>query len=483
MQFAAIQRIIGVLLMLFSSTLLIPIGISLFTDDGALDAFIWALSLLLLAGLLLWFPVRNRHQELRVREGFIVAFVIWLTVSISGAVPFILAAHPHMSFTDAVFESTSALTTTGSTVLVGLDKLPASILYYRQQLQLLGGMGIIVLAVAILPMLGVGGMQLYRAEVPGPMKDAKLTPRITETAKALWYIYVGLVVLCAFSYWLAGMTPWDAILHSYGTLSTGGFSSHDASFAYFNSKSISLVGSLFMFLGGVNFSLHFLAWRHTSIKQYFLDPEFRTYLGIMVTIIIICVAMLLAEHVYSDPVLAVVDSIFQTVSIMSCTGFTSAVFQKWPTFVPLLLIFSSFIGGCAGSTSGGLKVIRVLLLFKQGLREIKLLVHPNAVIPIKIGQHVLPDRVVGAIWGFFAMYVVVFTALLLGLMATGLDQVSAFSGLAACINNMGPGLGKVSANFASINPAAKWIYSLSMILGRLEIFTLVVLLAPAFWRK
>ena len=339
MQFAAIQRIIGVLLMLFSSTLLIPIGISLFTDDGALDAFIWALSLLLLAGLLLWFPVRNRHQELRVREGFIVAFVIWLTVSISGAVPFILAAHPHMSFTDAVFESTSALTTTGSTVLVGLDKLPASILYYRQQLQLLGGMGIIVLAVAILPMLGVGGMQLYRAEVPGPMKDAKLTPRITETAKALWYIYVGLVVLCAFSYWLAGMTPWDAILHSYGTLSTGGFSSHDASFAYFNSKSISLVGSLFMFLGGVNFSLHFLAWRHTSIKQYFLDPEFRTYLGIMVTIIIICVAMLLAEHVYSDPVLAVVDSIFQTVSIMSCTGFTSAVFQKWPTFVPLLLIF------------------------------------------------------------------------------------------------------------------------------------------------
>lgn len=483
MQFAAIQRIIGVLLMLFSSTLLVPIGISLFTGDGALDAFIWALSLLLLAGLLLWFPVRNRHQELRVREGFIVAFVIWLTVSISGAVPFILAAHPHMSFTDAVFESTSALTTTGSTVLVGLDKLPASILYYRQQLQLLGGMGIIVLAVAILPMLGVGGMQLYRAEVPGPMKDAKLTPRITETAKALWYIYVGLVALCAFSYWLAGMTPWDAILHSYGTLSTGGFSSHDASFAYFNSKSISLVGSLFMFLGGVNFSLHFLAWRHTSIKQYFLDPEFRTYLGIMVTIIIICVAMLLINHVYKDPVLAVVDSIFQTVSIMSCTGFTSAVFQKWPTFIPLLLILSSFIGGCAGSTSGGLKVIRVLLLFKQGMREIKLLVHPSAVIPVKIGQHVLPDRVVGAIWGFFAMYVVVFTALLLGLMATGVDQVTAFSGLAACINNMGPGLGKVSANFASINPAAKWIYSLSMILGRLEIFTLVVLLTPAFWRK
>ncbi|MEJ2761385.1 MAG: TrkH family potassium uptake protein [Gammaproteobacteria bacterium] len=483
MQFAAIQRIIGVLLMLFSSTLLVPIGISLFTGDGALDAFIWALSLLLLAGLLLWFPVRKRHQELRVREGFIVAFVIWITVCISGAVPFILAAHPHMSFTDAVFESTSALTTTGSTVLVGLDHLPASILYYRQQLQLLGGMGIIVLAVAILPMLGVGGMQLYRAEVPGPMKDAKLTPRITETAKALWYIYVGLVVLCAFSYWLAGMTPWDAILHSYGTLSTGGFSSHDASFAYFNSKSISLVGSLFMFLGGVNFSLHFLAWRHTSIKQYFLDPEFRTYLGIMVAIIIICVAMLLVEHVYSDPVLAVVDSIFQTVSIMSCTGFTSAVFQKWPTFIPLLLIFSSFIGGCAGSTSGGLKVIRVLLLFKQGMREIKLLVHPSAVIPVKIGHHVLPDRVVGAIWGFFAMYVVVFTALLLGLMATGVDQVTAFSGLAACINNMGPGLGRVSANFASINPAAKWIYSLSMILGRLEIFTLVVLLTPAFWRK
>lgn len=483
MQIAAIQRIIGVLLILFSSTLLVPIAISLYTADGALHAFLWALSLLLAAGMILWLPVRNRHHELRVREGFIVAFVIWITISISGAVPLMLAAHPHMSFTNAVFESTSALTTTGSTVLIGLDKLPASILYYRQQLQLLGGMGIIVLAVAILPMLGVGGMQLYRAEVPGPMKDAKLTPRITETAKALWAIYVGLNVLCALSYWLAGMTPWDAVLHSFGTLSTGGFSSHDASFAYFNSESISLVGSLFMFLGGVNFSLHFLAWRHNSIKQYFIDPEFRTYLGIMVSIIVVCVLMLLIYHTYNDPVLALVDSIFQTVSIMSCTGFTSAVFQSWPTFVPLLLIFSSFIGGCAGSTSGGLKVIRVLLLFKQGMREIKLLIYPNAVMPVKVGQQVLPDRVVGAIWGFFAMYVVVFTVLLLGLMATGLDQVTAFSGLAACINNMGPGLGEVSANFASVNPAAKWIYSLSMILGRLEIFTLVVLLTPAFWRK
>jgi trk system potassium uptake protein TrkH len=388
-----------------------------------------------------------------------------------------------VSLSDAVFESVSGLTTTGATVLVGLDSLPRSVLFYRQQLQWMGGLGIIVLAVAILPMLGIGGMQLYRAETPGPMKDSKLTPRITETAKALWYIYLGLTVACGLGYWAAGMDGFDAVAHAFSTVAIGGFSTHDASIGYFESPLIEAVAVVFMVLAGANFALHFMAWRRMSLQPYRQDSEFKTYLGILIVVSLITVLYLIITATFPTTWEAVHHGVFQTVSIATTTGFTTSGYHGWPGFLPVLLIFLSFVGGCAGSTGGGIKVIRVLLLYKQGLREVKRLVHPNAQIAVKIGRQPLADCVIEAVWGFFAAYVAVFAVIMLVLMASGLDQVTAFSAVAATINNLGPGLGDVSANYSGLSDFAKWWLCLAMLLGRLEIFTLLILFTPAFWRR
>lgn len=483
MQIAVIQRILGLLLALFSITLLPPLTISLWFNDGAELAFSMALLITVCLGLALWLPVRSVRKELRMRDGFVVVVLFWAGLGLTGAIPLMLSDNPHMSVTDAVFESLSALTTTGATVITGIDTLPLSILFYRQELQWLGGMGIIVLAVAILPLLGVGGMQLYRAETPGPLKDSKLTPRITETAKALWYIYLALTVSCALLYWVAGMTFFDAIAHSFSTVSIGGFSTHDLSIGYFNNKIIDVVAVVFMLLSGINFTLHFLAWRNMNLKPYIFDTELKVYLSVLFVICLISCSYLILKNVYNDPITAITHGIFQTISIATTTGYTTATYQSWPSFLPVLLLFASFIGACAGSTGGGLKVIRIVLLFKQGMREIKRLVHPNAIIHIKVGERPVQDSIVNAVWGFFASYVAIFAVLLLVLMATGLDQVTAFSAMAACMNNLGPGLGDVSAHYGNINNLAKWVLCFAMLLGRLEIFTLLVLLTPTFWRR
>lgn len=469
--------------MVFSFTTLPPAAIGLWYGDGAIYPFLVAFISILITGVVLWFPVRKTKVELRLRGGFIIVALFWLVLGLSGSLPFMLSEKPNMSLTDSVFESISALTTTGATVITGIDTLPHSILFYRQQLQWMGGMGIIVLAVAILPMLGIGGMQLYRAETPGPMKDSKLTPRITETAKALWYIYLGLTIACALAYWLAGMSGFDAVAHSFSTIAIGGFSTHDASIGYFNSAAIEVVAVVFMLLAGINFALHFLAWRGISLKPYFYDPEVRTYFAVLSVSALIASAYLYQTQTFDTIASAVHHGIFQAVSIGTTSGFTTADYYNWPGFLPVLLLFTSFIGGCAGSTGGGLKVIRFLLLVKQGLREIFRLIHPNAQIPVKIGNRPLPEKVVNAVWGFFALYVASFAVMLLLIMLTGLDQVTAFSAVAACINNLGPGLGEVGAHYGDINAAAKWILCFAMLLGRLEIFTLLVLLTPAFWRK
>lgn len=482
MQLAVIQRILGILLALFSLTLLPPIAISLWTKDGATMAFTYAIILILVSGTVLWFPVRNIRKELRLRDGFMVVVLFWIVLGVSGAIPLALAEFPHLNFTDAVFESMSGLTTTGATVITSIDTLPKSILFYRQQLQWLGGMGIIVLAVAILPILGIGGMQLYKAETPGPIKDSKLTPRITETAKALWYIYLTFTIACALLYWLAGMTAFDAIAHSFSTVSIGGFSTHDLSIGYFNNSKIELIASVFMVLAGINFTLHFMAWRHTSFKPYVYDTELKTYLYILFAVFVICVSYLIKQDFYPSELETIRHSLFQSISIATTTGFATTGYHHWPGFLPLLLLFASFIGACAGSTGGGLKVIRVLLLYKQGMREINRLLHPNAIFPIKIGNKPIEERVINAVWGFFATYVAMFGLLLLILMATGLDQVTAFSAIAACINNLGPGLGDVTANYGAISDSAKWVLCFAMLLGRLEIFTLLVLFTPAFWK-
>ncbi len=483
MQYAVIQRILGILLALFSITLLPPLAIAWWTQDGALTAFAMALLITITLGAILWFPVRRVKKELRLRDGFVVVVLFWAGLGLTGAIPLVLSDNPYLSFTDSAFESLSALTTTGATVITGIDDLPLSILFYRQELQWLGGMGIIVLAVAILPLLGVGGMQLYRAETPGPIKDTKLTPRITETAKALWYIYLALTVSCAMLYWVAGMTFFDAIAHSFSTVSIGGFSTHDLSIGYFNNTLIDAIAVVFMFIAGINFTLHFLAWRNMNLKPYFFDTELKAYFSVLVSICVISCSYLVYKNVYDDPFTAIIHGVFQTVSISTTTGYTTATYQGWPTFLPVLLLFASFFGACAGSTGGGLKVIRVVLLFKQGIREIYRLVHPNAIIHIKLGERPVQESIINAVWGFFASYVAMFAFLMLILMATGLDQVTAFSAMAACMNNLGPGLGDVSAHYGDINNVAKWVLCVAMLLGRLEIFTLLVLLTPTFWRR
>jgi len=479
---AIIFRILGILLMVFSIALVPPILVSLIYQDSALGAFVTTLGITFATGAACWYPVRNISQDLRTRDGFVVTALFWLVLAISGALPLMLAESPGLSFTDAFFESLSGWTTTGATVITGLDDLPKSILFYRQLLQWFGGMGIIVLAVAILPMLGIGGMQLYRTETPGPMKDSKLTPRITETAKTLWYIYLALTIACAVGFWIAGMNLFDAICHAFSTVAIGGFSTHDASMGYFDSGSIEAIAIFFMIISSFNFALHFYAWRFKSLRHYFADAEVKTLLIVLGIAALVVFITLVVSNSYS-PNEAMRFGLFELVSIATTTGFTTADFSLWPVFLPFLLFFLAFMGGCAGSTGGGFKVIRVLLVYKQGSREMKRLIHPNAIIPIRIGGRPVDDRILEAVWGFLSVYLMLYVIMTILLLATGLDFVTAFSAVGACINNLGPGLGEVAAHYGDISDFAKWVLSFAMLLGRLEIFTLLVLFTPTFWRQ
>ncbi|WP_006747814.1 TrkH family potassium uptake protein [Thioalkalivibrio paradoxus] len=482
-QLATTLRLLGILVTLFSLTMLPPALIGWIYGEASLWVFLHAFVILLAAGLLIWIPFFWSRGDLHVRDGFVVVVMFWLVLGIFGALPLHLDPALHISLTDAVFESMSGLTTTGATVIVGLDDLPRALLWYRQQLQWLGGMGIIVLAVAILPLLGIGGMQLFRAEMPGPLKDNKLTPRIAETARNLWFIYLGLTVACALAYWAAGMEAFDAVTHSFSTVAIGGFSTYDASIGHFDSALIESVAVVFMLLGGMNFALHFLAVRRQGLAPYARDEEVRFYLLLLAAGAAIAVAYLLYAGVVADAPEALRQGIFHAVSIGTTTGYATTEFHLWPGFLPVMLVFLSFVGGCTASTGGGMKVIRVLLLAKQGLREIQRLIHPHAHIAVKVNERVMPDRVVEAVWGFMAAYILVFALMTLVLMASGLDQVTSFSAVAATLNNLGPGLGDVGANYAGISDFSKWVLVFSMLLGRLEIFTVLVLLSPAFWRR
>lgn len=483
MQFSVIQRILGLLLVIFSFTMLPPAVVGWIYGDLSISPFVKGFLLVFIVGAVMWYPVRHQKRELRLREGFLVVVLFWAVLGVSGSAPLLFSNELQISLVDAVFESISGLTTTGATVIVGLDDLPKSILFYRQQLQWLGGMGIIVLAVAILPILGIGGIQLYRAETPGPLKDSKLTPRIKGTAKLLWIIYLAFTVACALAYYFAGMNVFDAITHSFSTIAIGGFSTHDASMGYFSSHVIELVAVVFMLLSGANFSLHFMAWRSLSLKPYRVDSEFRLYGLAMVVLTIMVLAYLYFMHVYGSFAESWFNAIFQVVSIATTTGFVTTDYSHWPGFLPVLLVFASFVGGCAGSTGGGMKVVRVLLLFKQGWREVMRLIHPNARIAIKLNRKPVDRSVIQAVWGFFSVYIAVFVVLMLILMATDMDQVTAFSAVAATLNNLGPGLGDVANNFKDIGDFSKWLLCLSMLMGRLEIFTLLVVLTPAFWQR
>ncbi|QFU74171.1 potassium transporter [Halioglobus maricola] len=474
-------RILGILLMLFSSTMLVPLVLALLNDDNTANGFLMALAITFFSGLAIWVPVMNAKHELRIRDGFLITSLFWSVLGLFGALPFALTDSLQLSTTEAIFESISGLTTTGATVIVGLDTLPQSILIYRQLLQWMGGIGIIVVAVAVLPMLGIGGMQLYKAETPGPSKDSKLTPRITETAKALATVYISLTIVCALCYWAAGMTGFDAIAHSLSTVAIGGFSTHDASMGYFESNTILMICSLFMYISAINFGLHFIFWRRRSIAPYRKDSETRFFSSVL----LICVATTCAYLIISETLVAsdaVVHGIFQAISITTTTGFATQDFAHWPSFLPVMLLMFSFMGGCVGSTGGGMKAMRLMLIYKQGVREMKQLIHPNAIIPLKVGRRRVEASVVSAVWSFFAVYTTSFITIMLLLMATGLDFTTAFSAVAAAINNLGPGLGEVAANYSSISDTAKAILCFTMLLGRLEVFTLLVLFTPMFWR-
>jgi len=481
MQFSIVFKTIGLLLMVFSLTQLPPLLVDFIYQQNEAQSFITAFLLTLFSGFILWVPFRNTKKDFRIREGVLVVVSFWFVLSLFATIPFLLSESLRMSFSDAFFESMSGLTTTGATVLAGLDDLPKAILYYRQQLQWLGGMGIIVLAVAILPMLGVGGMELYHAESSGISKE-RLTPKLTQTAKALWKIYISFTIICALGYYLAGMDAFDAIGHSYSTVAIGGFSTHDASIGYFNSSAIESVAIVFMFLAGINFSLHFFVWQKKNAFNYSQDSEFKMYLFILFSTAVVVGAYLFDSGYYPSVSESARQALFQTVSIATTTGFASTDYSQWPFILPMLLIFASFIGACAGSTGGGIKVVRVLLMFKLAMKEIKKFIHPNAHISIKLNQRSVAEKTLISVWGFFSLYVIAFIIILIALMFTGLDQITAFSATAASINNLGPGLGDVAANYGGISDSAKWILSFSMLLGRLEILTLMALLHKAFWR-
>lgn len=485
MHFSVSFRILGILLMLFSSIQILPLLLALMESDHSAAGFISAIGITFFSGLLMWYPVRNANHDLRIRDGFLITSLFWTVLGLFGALPFALADTLDLTPVGAIFESISGLTATGATVIVGLDDLPQSILIYRQLLQWLGGIGIIVVAVAILPMLGVGGMQLYKAETPGPSKNSKLTPRITETAKALFAVYMLLTLACAASYYAVGMSGFDAIAHSFSTVSLAGFSTHDASLGFFQSDAVLVVASAFMLIASLNFGLHFLAWRRLSVLHYLKDSETRFYLSAVLVCVVITVCGLIYWNIHEyreNTLTGVIHGFFQVMSIITTTGYSTENLAAWPIALPIMAIFFSCMGGCVGSTTGGMKAMRVMFIFKQGVREMKQLVHPQAVIPLKVGGRRVEATVVSAVWSFIAVYVIAYIALLLLLLLTGLDFTTAFSAVAATLNNLGMGIAGVASGFGHLSEPTKVVLCFAMLLGRLEIFTLLVLFTPAFWR-
>lgn len=476
-------RILGILLMIFSLTMLPPLAISLWTHDNAHYAFVTTLLTSFGSGLFLWLIFKRHEKPLQTRDGFIIVVLFWISFCLVGSLPFQLFIEPSLDFADAFFESVSGLTTTGASTIVKLDVLPTSVLYYRQQLQFFGGMGIIILAIAILPMLGIGGLQLYRAEVTGPVKDTKLTPRMTETAKALWLIYVGLTIACIIAYYNGGMTFFDAVCYGFSTLSTGGFAPHDSSFDHYDTAYLKLTSTFFMLLGGINFALHFVAFKRLSLKYYWKDAEVKTFLSFIFIILVLSLSLLDIKHVDENYFKTFADGLFLVTSMLTTTGFTNAEYTTWPAALPILMILGGVIGGCAWSTSGGIKSIRALLLLKQGTREVKRLIHPHGLFPIKVNGKSIPPEVLDSAWSFIGFYLFILVFFIILLMMIGIDFETAVTGTMSCIANIGPGSGKLLYNYAELSDTAKFLLAIVMLIGRLEIFTVIVLLTPVFWKN
>lgn len=482
-RFAPVYRALGMIIMLFGLTMLAPLVVSYVTNDGAQSAYDEAFLLTMLSGAFLWYRYRNCKRDLNIRDGFLMVVLVWSVLPAFAAVP--LMIHLGISHTDAYFETVSGLTTTGSTVLSNIDRLPMSINLWRHQLVWVGGMGLIVLAIAILPLLGIGGRQMFKAETPGPMKDAKMTPRIAETAKGLWLVYLGVSIACILAFHWAGMSWFDAVCHGFSTMGLGGFSTHDASFGFFDSPAIEAVAIGFMLMAGMNFGTLFLAVNGRSLRPYLRDPEAGWFLGVTLLSVLVVAMYIWKDGVYHDFDTALRHSAFNLVSIATTTGYASVDFALWPIFAPLWMLFLSSFVTSAGSTGGGIKMMRALLLYKQVYRELLRAMHPSAVYNVRIGGLVAPQSVLFAVLAFAFMYMVCIVSLTLVMAFTGLDIVSAFTAVVASVNNTGPGLGVVgpATTYEVLEDFQTWICIFAMLLGRLEIFTLLVVLTPAFWRK
>ncbi|MDW8478620.1 MAG: TrkH family potassium uptake protein [Xanthomonadales bacterium] len=483
MRARALVRLLGALAGMSSLMLLPALLIAAWERDRTLPVFGWGFVAMAAGGFALWWLARGARYELRLRDGFLVTAAAWILVAILAALPLWLAM-PGLGLTRAVFEATSGITTTGATVMTAIDALPASLRFYRQTLNFVGGMGIVVLAVAVLPMLRVGGMQLMGAErAAAPSREGKFTPRIAETAKALWSIYLVLTAACALAYWAAGMSLFDAIGHSFSTIATAGFSTRDASIGHFDSPAIEAVAIVFMLVGSVNFALHYRAWHRASNAHYYADPEIRVLLAVALAVSALVTVALWLEGLYPDRMTALRHAVFHTVSHLTTTGYATTDFHNWPAALAFLMILVAFVGGCAGSTAGGLKVIRIIVLVRQGLLELTRAIHPKAQLLLKVGNATVPILVSSAVLAYFTLFIASLALFTLLLAACGLDLVTAASAAASCLLNLGPALGAAAPSYAALPESALWLLSLAMLLGRLEFFTLLVLLTPAFWRS
>lgn len=484
MRLPAVLHVLSLVLALFAASMVVPLGVALAYGDGGQSAYAGSLGITLLASAALWAATRRAGRELQVRDGFLLVALVWTVLPAFATLPLLLQL-PGLRFTNAYFEAVSGLTASGATVLSGLDHLPPSLNIWRGFMIWLGGMGVIVLAVAILPLLGVGGSQLFKAETPTPMKDTKLTPRIAETAKGLWLVYFGLTLACALAYRWAGMDWLDAAMHAFTTLGLGGFSTHDDSYAYWNSPRVEAVAIVFMLLAAINFATHFLAWHRRSLRPYRVDPEAKVFLAVVAVSVLGIAAYLWWAGAYPDYGTALRYAAFNVVSVATTTGYSNTDYDLWPIFAPLWMLFLCSFASCSGSTGSGMKMIRALILFKQIFRELLRIIHPRVYNPVKLGDQPIENNVVFAVLAYVFVYVsciVVFTLLL---TLSGADVITAFSAAVVSMNNTGPGLAQVgpASTYAVLNDFQTWVCSFAMLLGRLELFTLLVVLTPAFWRK
>ena len=477
MNLKAIINLFSILVLLFSLSYVFPIVVSLVFNDNSLYLFLPTFIFVGALGLIGFFFTKGVQRDLSAKDGFVIIVMFWIVLSLAGSIPFYLSG---MSPIDSFFESMSGITTTGATVISNIETLPESLKFYRQLLQWMGGMGLIVLAIAVMPLLGIGGGQLFKTDIPGAMGEQRLTPRIQETAKALWSIYFGLTILCAILYAIAGMSFFDAVSHAMSTVSIGGFSTYNNSIGHFNNLTIEIICMVFMLLSAMSFALHYFSIYKSKSLKYFYDPELKFFVSILLIIFILALSINILS---GQSNLSLRELAFHTVSTVTTTGYGVSDTSTWSFSISFLLLIGAFVGACSGSVGGGVKSWRVMIMLNHAYSNIVKMIHPNSVVTLKVGTKSVDDNVATSVWGFFSIYVISFVILLLAVLISGLDLETAFSSVGACLNNLGPGLGMVSDNYSEINSFAKGVLAFSMLLGRLEIFTLLIILTPMFWAK